>query len=113
LTAPSNCDVTLAVKVTDCPAFDGFSEETTVVMVVVLLTSCCTGFEVLSAKVESPPYTALTAVVPGGSDEVVMAAVPLLKVAVPKTATPFVKVMVSPFGGAPWLEVTVAVKITA
>jgi len=34
---PLNCGVTLAVNVTDCPTFEGFSEEAKVVVVVALL----------------------------------------------------------------------------
>ena len=59
MTVPTNCGVTLAVKVTDCPKFDGFSDEVRAVVVVALLTTWLTAFDVLAAKFESPLYTAL------------------------------------------------------
>jgi hypothetical protein len=40
VTVPLNCGVTLAVKVTACPKFDGFCEEAKAVVVVALLTTC-------------------------------------------------------------------------
>ncbi len=46
--------VTVAVKVTDCPALDGFSEEVSVVVLAVLLTVWVSGAEVLLANVASP-----------------------------------------------------------
>jgi hypothetical protein len=55
LTVPLNCGTTLAVKVTDCPSFDGFSDEVKEVVVVALLTTWLTAFDVLLAKLESPP----------------------------------------------------------
>jgi hypothetical protein len=59
VTLPLNCGVTLAVKVTDCPEFDGFREEANAVVVVALLTTCFSTFDVLPKKFESPAYTAL------------------------------------------------------
>jgi hypothetical protein len=50
-----NCGVTLAVKVTDCPTFDGFREEGKVVVVVALFTTWLTVFDLLLTKFESPP----------------------------------------------------------
>ena len=76
-------------------------------------TTCFTAFDVLPAKLESPPYTALTVVVPTLSVEVVKLAEPPLNAPVPSTVLPFMNDTVSPFGGAPMLEVTTAVKVTA
>jgi predicted small secreted protein len=111
---PLNCGATLAVKVTDCPTFDGFSDEVKAVVVVALLTTWLTAFDVLPGKFESPPYTALIASVPAGSVEVLKLAEPPLNAPVPSTVVPFMNETVSPSGGgAPRLEVTVAVKVTA
>ena len=111
---PLNCGATVAVKVTDCPEFDGFSDEAKAVVVVALLTTWLTAFDVLPGKFESPLYTALIAFVPTGNVEVVKLAEPPLNVPVPNTVVPFMNEMVSPSGGGvPRLEVTVAVKATA
>ena len=67
MTLPLNCGVTVAAKVTDCPTFDGFREETKAVVVVALITTWLTAFDVLAAKFESPLYTALIESVPTGS----------------------------------------------
>ena len=80
---PLNCGATLAVKVTDCPTFDGFCEEANAVVLVALLTTWLTAFDVLPGRLESPPYTALITGVPTFSAEVVKVAEPLLKVPVP------------------------------
>ena len=82
-------------------------------VVVALSTTCFTAFDVLPAKFESPPYTALIALVPTLSVEVVKLAEPPLNVPVPRTVVPFLNVTVSPSGGAPALDVTTAVKVTA
>ena len=52
-------DVTVAVKVTDWPDFDGFREEVTEVEVVACLTVCVSTGEVLPLKSVLPPYTAV------------------------------------------------------
>jgi len=67
-------------------------------------------FDVLPPKLESPPYTVVIAFVPTGSVEVVKLAEPPLSVPVPSTVVPFINETVSPFGGAPTLEVTAATK---
>jgi hypothetical protein len=64
---PLNSGATLAVNVTDCPTFEGFSDETKVVVVVAFFTTCFNAFDLLPAKLESPPYTAVTDVVPAFS----------------------------------------------
>jgi hypothetical protein len=51
--------------------------------------------------------------VPTLSAEVAKLAEPPLNVPVPSTAVPFFNVTVSPSGGAPMVDVTVAVKVTA
>lgn len=50
---------------------------------------------------------------PAGSEEVVRDALPPLRGAVPRTAEPFLKMMLSPLGGVPAFELTLAVKVTA
>jgi hypothetical protein len=81
-------------------------------------TTCFTVFDVLPPKWTSPPYTAVTVVVPFLSVEVVKLADPPLNVPVPNIVFPFVylpsiNLTVSPSGGAPRPEVTTAVKVTA
>ena len=51
--------------------------------------------------------------VPSARDDTESDAVPPLSGAVPRVFLPFLKVMTSPFGGAPPVELTVAVKTTA
>ena len=81
-------------------------------MVAALFTTWSTGFEVLPRRVESPPYTALTKLVPAGSSvEVVKLAKPPLNVPVPNTFVPFTNVAVSPSDGAT-KDQTFAVKVT-
>ena len=48
-------EVTVAVNVTFCPVFDGFTEETTVVAEVALSTTCFKAGEVLFSFAASPP----------------------------------------------------------
>ena len=67
----------------------------------------------LPVKFESPPYTAVTCFVPAASVDVEKVAVPPLNVPVPSVVLPCLNVTVSPLGGAPMLEVTFAVKVTA
>jgi hypothetical protein len=80
---------------------------------VAFFTSCSTVFDVLATKLRSPAYTAVTPAVPGGRVEVEKLAEPPLSVPVPSTVLPFMNETASPFGGAPSLEVTTAVKVTA
>ena len=51
---PGAFAVTVAVKVTDCPEFDGLSEDTTPVEVLSLLTVWVIGAEVVGVKLPSP-----------------------------------------------------------
>jgi len=46
--------VTVAVKVTDCPGFEGFSDEDRVVVLAILFTCSLRFGEVLVAKLVSP-----------------------------------------------------------
>ena len=55
----------------------------------------------------------MTDVVPTGSVDVVKLAVPPLSVPVPNNVVPFINETASPFGGAPALEPTTAVNVTA
>jgi hypothetical protein len=50
---------------------------------------------------------------PADNDEIVRDATPPLKAAVPRTADPFLKVTISPLGGVPEVELTVALKVIA
>jgi hypothetical protein len=52
---PLNSAATVAVKVTDCPKFEGFSDETKAVVVVALLIAWDTAFDVLGERFGSPP----------------------------------------------------------
>ena len=110
VTVPLYSGVTLAVKVTACPEFDGFGEDVKVVAVEALSTTWLTTFDVLPAYVESPLYLALMLNVPAASVEVLKLAEPLLRLPVPNVVEPFRNATVSPSGGA---GVTTAVKVTA
>ncbi len=77
-----------------------------------MFTTWLTAFDVLGAKFESPPYTAVMLCAPAVSVEVVKLAEPPVNVPVPNTVVPFLNVTVSPLGGAPRPEVTTAVKVT-
>src|SRR5208337_4982991 len=106
-------EVTTAVKVTACPYVDGLGEDESAVVVATLLTTCFTAFDVLAAHWISPPHTTLIALAPARNVEVVKLAEPPLNDPVPSTVVPSLNVTVSPSGGAPELEVTTAVKVTA
>src|SRR5438067_4869485 len=62
-------EVTVAVKVTDCPTPDGFWLDVSVV-VVVAATTWVTVFDVLPAKLPLAPYTAEIACDPAASEVV-------------------------------------------
>jgi hypothetical protein len=76
-------------------------------------TTCFTGCDLLARKFESPLYSALIDSVPTLSVEVLKLAEPPCNDPVPNTVLPFINEIVSPSGGAPALEATVAVKVTA
>lgn len=107
-------EVTVAVKVTDTPEFDGFGVEVTVVEVVKLTgLICCVSVElVLFCHNDVPVKLATIEWLPVASDEVVKVATPE-----PLTATPEVRVVapsvnVTAPEGVPLALVTVAVKVT-
>src|SRR5271157_5228226 len=108
-------DSRAAVKVTVAPKAAGFFDETTETELPALLTFWVRAGDVLPAKFESPPYTAVIELVPAFSAEVMKLAEPPPNAPVPSTAVPSINVTVSPLGGAPSLdlEVTAAVKVTA
>ena len=51
---PGATALTVAVKVTDCPNTDGFTDEVTVVELLALFTVCGMAAEVLELKLASP-----------------------------------------------------------
>jgi hypothetical protein len=51
--------LTVAVNVIDCPAVDGFSEDSSDVLVGVPVTCCASAADRLLAKLASPEYTAV------------------------------------------------------
>ncbi len=81
---------TVAVKVTDWPKTEGFSEEARVVVVAMpaglIVTE--TALDVLPVKLESPRYFAVSESVPTGSVVVVRIAVLPLRLAVPREVVP-------------------------
>jgi hypothetical protein len=62
--------VTVAVKVTACPAVDGFAEDVTAVLVALPFTVWVSAAEVLTANVASPRYLAVIECEPATSAEV-------------------------------------------
>ena len=83
-------------------------------MVAASLTTCANTAEVLAAKAESPGYFAvILSVPPADSVEIVRLAKPPANVPVPNTLVPCRNVTISPLGGAPALELTFAVRVTA
>ena len=104
-------EVTAAVKVTDWPNVDGFSDEVRAVVAVALFTVCDTVPEVLPVKLASPPYVAVTECVPGISVLTVNIDWFELTVAVPSVFAPSLKVIV-PVAPPPNCGVTVAVNVT-
>jgi hypothetical protein len=103
-------EVTSAVKVTDSPLVDGFSDELTVVAVVAWFTFCVTTAEVLTASSVLPLYSAVIESLPTGSVAMEKVAFPELSVTVPREVVPFLKVTVP--AGVPSPEVTVAANST-
>jgi hypothetical protein len=80
--------VTVALKVTVCPATDGFKEEPSVVLAAAFDTDTVTGEEVLTSVPGSPPYTAVIECIPTARFAAVSDAVPLLSADVPSTVAP-------------------------
>jgi len=112
--APGATALTVAVKTTDWPNADGFTNEVTVVELLARLTVWVMAVEVLPLKLLSPPYVTVIVWLPTESNEVANVALPALKLAVPNVAAPSRNVTVPvgvPVAGATAL--TVAVKVTA
>ena len=103
-------EFTVAVKITEFPRFEGFSEEVTLLDVAALFTVCVSIAEVLPLKFASPPYAAVIGCDPTASVDVVNAALPLLSVPVPSTVAPSLNVTVPV--GVPPAPVIVAVNVT-
>ena len=57
--APGDAALTVAVKVTDWPKTDGFTEDVKAVVVEALFTTWLTAELVLVSKLESPAYSAV------------------------------------------------------
>src|SRR5580658_2986521 len=109
---PPNCPDTVAVKVTASPNTEGFFDEANFVEDFALSTVWLSGFDRLPAKFNSPLYAAVIESVPTGSAVVVRLASPPLRAFVPSADLPLRNVTSSPFGGAPSLDPTFAVKVT-
>ena len=92
--APGGITETIAVKVTDWPSTDGFTEELTVVLVDALFTVWVIGLLVLGTKLPSPLYVAVIECDPAVSIFVAKVARPELTVPVPKVVPPSRKVTV-------------------
>jgi len=105
-------EVTIAVKVTAWPAVDGLGADARLVDVVALLMVCEIAVEVLVRNWESPAYCAVIEAVPALRVLVLNIALPPESVAIPILVEPRLNVTVSPSGGAPEGEATVAVKTT-
>src|SRR5579872_153561 len=75
-TGAPELEVTLAVKLTDCPKVDGLGVEVTVVVVAKFCT-VCTVLPLLAAKLKSEAYVAVMVSLPVASADVLKAAAPL------------------------------------
>jgi hypothetical protein len=106
------CPVTVAVKVTADPEAAGFCDEDSAVDVGARFTTCATALDLLDSKIESPAYSAFTLSVPPVKLDVIKAAEPPLNGADPSVVVPCTNAIISPSGGEPILDVTVAVKVT-
>ena len=106
---------TEAVKLTDWPKLDGFSDEMMVVLLLALLTVCVGNEPVLPVKFVSPLYTAVMLCVPTLNDEVVNVAEPLLSATGdPRLPAPSLNCTVPVGVPEPGASAdTVAVKVTA
>lgn len=102
--------VTVAVKVTDCPAVEGFGKELTVVVVGWPTTVCVSAADVLPENVASPEYLAEIVCEPAVSAEVDSVACPAVRGLVPIAVVPSKNATVPV--GDPARLVTVAVKVT-
>jgi hypothetical protein len=103
-------EVTVAVKVTDCPKMEGFKEEVSATLLEIGITTWLTAADVLPATLTFPPYTAVIDRVPAFNVLVVRLATPAVNVALPKREVPL-KNVTFPVGVAEAAD-TVAVKVT-
>ena len=103
-------EVTVAVKVTDWPKVDGFTDDVSDVEVLAAFTVWVRTGEVLPRMLPLPLYTAVIELDPAVSVEIVNVAFPALSVLVPSVEELFLKVTVPV--GVPLDAVTVAVKVT-
>jgi hypothetical protein len=109
---PGLMAVTVAVKVTVAPEFDGLGTPTTTVFVsaATVAVSCA---DVLVLKLGSPSYLAVSVLVPMGSDDVVSIAVPFVRGTLWIKVMPFMKSTLPVGVPIPGLmAVTVAVSTT-
>jgi hypothetical protein len=83
----------VAVKVTDCPGVEGFTEETRDTTGVVLATTWVS-VATTELLLASPLYVAVMGSLPAGSEDVVVAATPPVSVDVPNVVAPLVNVTV-------------------
>jgi hypothetical protein len=81
-------EVTVAVKLTDCPWAEGLGLETSVVDVPAGLTVCCQTTDVLPRKLPSPEYVAVIEWTPPARAEVEMVAEPAAERAADPIETP-------------------------
>ena len=110
---PLAVEVTVVVKVTVWPNWDGLGDEATLVVVAARFTVCtvCVSVaEVLPRRSVSPEYRALIACDPTASDPIEKLACPPLTGCVPRTTFPSRNVT-DPVGDP--TDVTVAVKVTS
>lgn len=106
-------EVTEAEYVTDWPYIEGLSDVVTAEVVVAsLLTTCVSTGDVLPAKVESPPYTAVIEYVPPDNVELEYVAEPPLRVLVASVFVPFLNVTL-PVGVPEVAGAAVAVNVTS
>ena len=103
---------TVAVNVTDWPPMEGFNEEVTVDVVGLTFTTSEIALDVLTAKIESPPYCAVIECVPTTNADVFKVASALeFNVLVP-TIVPLSRNVTVPVG-VPLVKLfTIAVKVT-
>jgi hypothetical protein len=89
---PGDTALTVALKVTVWPKFEGFSDEVSTIDVDAGLTTCVTAGEVLVPKLLSSLYTAVIAWFPTDNDEIARLAVPPASATVPIVVLPSLKV---------------------
>jgi hypothetical protein len=110
--APGATAATVAVKVTDCPGFDGFGPEASPVVVEALVIVCVAALPLLFAHPEAPVKVAVMVWLPLLSDAMLNEAWPdpFTGTFDARTVVPSVNVTVPV--GTPALEVVVEVKVT-